>query len=344
MTSSCLAPHSHFTPLTSHFPMPTLHAFGEILIDAVPAGTTSLPPFELPRLTLVPGGAPANVAAQVARLGARARLLGGVSTDPWGALLTKALVTLGVDTSGLVSLPNPTALAIVQLSESGDRSFRFFRNDTADLAVHLDQLDFAGIRPGDAAHACSNCMTVEPARSIALASLAEAKKRGALISVDPNLRPMLWQDGRVDAAAIWKLLSLADLVKAGVEEADELAGGVAPFVSRCLTAGAKVVVISDGPGALRAFTANGSFEAPTPRVQAVDTTGAGDALCGGLLYPLLAEGDAGAALARRIADPDALREWLRFASACGALTVTKPDAMSALPDLAAVERLLADGK
>lgn len=318
----------------------TLHAFGEILIDAVPAGTVTHGPLELPRLALAPGGAPANVAAQVARLGGKARLLAGISTDPWGALLRKALVTLGVDTSGLVELPQPTALAIVQLSESGDRSFRFFRENTADLAVGFGQLDFAGIRPGDAAHACSNCLTAKPARSVALASLAEAKRRGALISVDPNLRHRLWAGDRADPAVVWELLGYADLVKAGVDEAEELAGSTGAFVARCLAAGARCVVISDGPGPLVAHHAGGSAEVASPRVQVVDTTGAGDALCGGLLHPLLAGGDARAALDRRLASPVALREWLTFAAACGALTVTRPGAMSALPDLPAVSALL----
>lgn len=319
----------------------TLHAFGEILIDAVPAGTVDLAPFTLPRLTLVPGGAPANVAAQVARLGGRARLLAGVSTDPWGALLTKALVTLGVDTSGLVVLPEPTALAIVQLSESGDRSFRFFRHNTADLSVPFLKLDFDGIRPGDVAHACTNCLTVEPARTVAIAALAEAKRRGALISVDPNLRELLWPEARVDNTVVWELLGYADLVKAGVDEAVVLAGSEEAFVRRCLAAGARCVVISDGAGPLRARHAGGVVEVTPPEIQVVDTTGAGDSLCGGLLAPLLAEGDAHAALTRRLADPAALRDWLRYAAACGALTCTTSGAMPALPDAGAVAALLA---
>ena len=145
---------------------PILHAFGEILIDAVPSGSVAMAPLEVPMVVLVPGGAPANVAVQVARLGGRARLVGGISTDPWGDFLRNALRTFGVEESGLVPLPNPTALAVVQLSSAGERSFRFFRQATADLAVTLDAMDFDGIGPGDVAHACSNCLTEEPARSV----------------------------------------------------------------------------------------------------------------------------------------------------------------------------------
>lgn len=323
--------------------MPTLHTLGEILVDAVPSGTETAGPFTLPRLTLVPGGAPANVAAQVARLGGKARHLGGISSDPWGAFLRDALATMGVDTSGLVVRAEPTALAIVQLSACGDRSFRFFRNNTADLAVELAQLDLAGIRPGDAVHTCSNTLVGEPARSVTLAALREAKRRGALVSVDPNLRPMLWAGGAVDPEPVLESLAQADLVKAGLDEATALAGSPEAFARRCLAGGARAVVFSDGPNALRCHSARGTVARPTPQVVAVDTTGAGDALCGGLLYPLVtgAAGDAKATLEDILSDPGKTRAWLDFAAACGALTVTKPGAMPALPDLASVSALAA---
>ena len=326
--------------------MLTLHSLGEILVDAVPAGTETAGPFTLPRLTLVPGGAPANVAAQVARLGGKARHLGGVSTDPWGAFLTGALKTMGVDTSGLVSRPEPTALAIVQLAPCGERSFRFFRNNTADLAVELRELDLAGIRPGDAIHTCSNTLVCEPARSVTLDALREARKSGALVSVDPNLRPMLWAKDTVDPKPVWESLALADLVKSGLDEAAVLAGSPESFARRCLDAGALAVVFSDGPGDLRCVTAAGTVTAPTTKVAAVDTTGAGDSLCGGLLYPLVTDdcADAKAALRAIVADPAKTREWLAFAAACGAITVTKPGAMAALPDRSAVSALLQNGK
>lgn len=323
--------------------MPTLHAIGEILIDAVPAGTETHGPFTLPRLTLVPGGAPANVAAQVARLGGRARMVGGISTDHWGRLLRQSLSTMGVDASGLVPRPEPTALAIVQIAPDGDRSFRFFRDNTADLAIEPGQVDLDAIRPGDAVHACSNTLVHDPARTTTLATLAEARRRGALVSVDPNLRPMLWPGSRVDPEPIWEALGNADLVKVGVEEAVELGGSPEGFAARCLAAGASAVVVSDGPRAIRCFTRGGCVECTPPRVAAVDTTGAGDALCGGLLFPLVSGGatDSLASLRDTVASPGRMRAWLRFAACCGALATTRPGAMAALPGLQAVETLLA---
>lgn len=320
--------------------MPTLHSLGEILVDAIPSGTASAGPLTLPRLTLFPGGAPANVAAQVARLGGRARHLGGISSDPWGALLTDALVRMGVDTSGLVVRPEPTALAVVQLTPAGERSFRFFRHGTADLAVALEELDLAGIGAGDALHTCSNTLVGEPARAVTLAALQAAKQRGACISVDPNLRPLLWPAGRVDPGPIHEALALADLVKIGVEEAECLAGSVDAFVAWCLDRGALAVVVSDGARPLRCFTATGVWACACPEVAVVDTTGAGDSLCGGLLYPLVA-GPRGArdALREVLGDGGGITRWLGFAAACGAITVTRPGAMTALPSLAEVRTL-----
>lgn len=320
--------------------MSRLHAFGELLIDAVPSGTVSSGAFTAPRLALMPGGAPANVAAQIARLGGRSRFLGGVSKDPWGAYLREALVTMGVDTSGLVLRDEPTALAVVQLSATGDRSFRFFRDGTADLAVGLLELDLDGVEAGDVWHVCTNTMVCEPARGVTLAATAEAKRRGALIAVDPNLRPMLWPEGKVATEPVWALLALADWVKVGADEAVTLAGSADAFADRCFACGVKAVVISDGAGPVVCRTPGSAVSQPVPETSVVDTTGAGDALCGGLLYPLLTSRGAHEELAARLDGGPATRDWLRFGAACGALTVSAPGAMPALPDLSAVMKFL----
>ena len=131
-------------------------------------------------------------------------------------------------------------------------------------------------------------------------------------------------------------------MKSGLDEATVLAGSPEAYAKRCLDAGALAVVFSDGAGDLRCHTASGVVTAPTPKVSAVDTTGAGDSLCGGLLYPLItdASGDAKAALRAVVADPAKTRAWLAFAASCGALTVTKPGAMAALPTLPEVKVLM----
>lgn len=151
---------------------------------------------------------------------------------------------------------------------------------------------------------------------------------------------MLWTEGRIDFDAVNALLDRADIVKAGSEEAVDISGSVEAFVDRRLSAGARCVVLTDGPGPVRAWHAGDYAEVHVPAVQVVDTTGAGDAFCGGLIHQLLRPGDAKRELALRLADAEAFIDWLRFASVCGALTTMRFGAMTAIPDQETVRKVL----
>ena len=110
-------------------------SLGEMLIDFTPAGKT---PTGIPMFEQNPGGAPANVAVQAARLGVSSGFIGKVGRDMFGAFLKQTLEQNGVNASNLLfSAETATSLAFVQLSESGDRDFSFYRNPGADTQLRF---------------------------------------------------------------------------------------------------------------------------------------------------------------------------------------------------------------
>ena len=114
-------------------------SLGEMLIDFTPAGRT---PAGIPLFEQNPGGAPANVAVQAARLGVSAGFIVKVGRDMFGAFLQQTLEQNGVETANLrFSAETATSLAFVQLSERGDRDFSFYRDPGADTQLRFEEVD-----------------------------------------------------------------------------------------------------------------------------------------------------------------------------------------------------------
>ncbi|MEN9360026.1 MAG: hypothetical protein RL095_1561 [Verrucomicrobiota bacterium] len=305
--------------------MPTLHAFGELLIDALPG-----PPVDgQPSLVLHAGGAPANVACQYARLGGRGRVIGGISRDPLGQWLKQQATSFGVDCSGLVEVDNPTAMAIVSLTPAGERSFTFHRHGTADLALRLPQIDLDALKPGDMLHFCSNTLTEAGAAATTLALADAARDLDLLVSLDLNLRPGLWQGGKPDFKLVSQALTRSHLVKMAKEELEwYLAEGRIASAEALVDEQGIVLVVTDGPGEIKVYSPRFSpFSVVPPKVAAVDTTGAGDSFCGGLLWQLGRSGNPLQALE----DAALLRQAVDFAARCGARTCQGRGAMAAMP-------------
>ena len=318
--------------------------FGEALVDflADPAAAEG-------RLFAAnPGGAPANVAVGVARLGGDARFIGMLAEDLFGARLDAALRAHGVDVAHVRRTAEaPTALAFVSLDAGGERSFAFYRPPAADLlfsVAHYDDAAFAGLA---VFHACSNSLTGEPAATATLHGLARARRAGAIASVDLNLRPALWPPGIDPRTALWRALAEAQLVKLSREELEFLGagcGGDAAVLARLFGGATRVVVATDGAAPIRWWTPARAGTAPTFAVAARDTTAAGDAFVAGLLQRLVARAIGAGGLSAAF-DDDAVRDdLLRHAAACGALATTRHGAFDAMPDAAAVDALLERGR
>lgn len=317
--------------------------FGEALIDfrATPPREADAPRAFIQQA----GGAPANVAVAVARLGGRAAFIGMLGADMFGDFLHASLAAAGVDVRQVVRTAEAnTALAFVSLDADGERSFSFYRPPAADLLFeprHFAADAFAG---AGVLHVCSNSLTEASIAAATLDGMRRARAAGALVSLDLNLRPALWPTDADPTPRLWAALREADLVKLAADELAFLAAArdERGVLDELLDARAQAVIVTDGAAPLRWFTRAASGALPAFAVCAVDTTAAGDAFVGGLLYRLAQRGVDAATLAAWCADREARQADLRFAAAAGALCTTRHGAFDAMPTLAEVLTLTAE--
>ncbi|MFC4528645.1 carbohydrate kinase [Dyella halodurans] len=314
----------------------TILCFGEALIDFHSEGGDE---FGFPR-SFVPyaGGAPANVAVAVARLGGAAAFAGMLGKDLFGDFLLDSLQRAGVDTHAVARTGEAnTALAFVALDAQGERSFSFYRPPSADLLFRAEHFSDDCFREAAVFHVCSNSMTDPQLAETTREGMRRARAAGALVSFDLNLRPALWPREVEPRALLWPALELADVVKLSAEEFSWLAvDGEEATLERLWAGHVRLLVVTDGANPLRWFHPDADGELPVYAVPAVDTTAAGDAFVGGLLCKLAGLDASGDRLDRLVTELPRLHAALRFAAACGALTVTRQGSFAAMPDEAEV--------
>jgi fructokinase len=313
--------------------------FGEALIDFLHSGIEQQGPLQLPAYRQFPGGAPANAAVAIAKLGGKARFAGQVGQDAFGDFLAQALQTYGVDLSLLMRHPTAkTALAFVMLDQSGDRSFSFYRDQSADLLFAPAQIAATWFDAKPMLHFCSNTLTDAFIANTTAQLVQQAKAAHCLVSFDVNLRHNLWQQGAADCAVVNALVWQADIVKFSRDELQYLARGATEgfasseaYIEHCLQAGCQLILVTDGGDNIEYYRAGAPVMTVTPpKVAVVDTTAGGDAFIGGLLFSLSLI-PASADNKAQIPTGVLLHACIEFATACGALTVTRPGAFPALP-------------
>ena len=146
-----------------------------------------------------PGGAPANAAVAVAKLGGKALFAGQVGTDSFGDFLADALSQYNVDIQFLAQHQEAkTALAFVMLNKDGDRSFSFHRHQTADVLFSAEQVKDTWFKDQPIFHFCSNTLTESAIAQTTIVAVEKAKYHQSLISFDVNLRHNLWAQGHAD--------------------------------------------------------------------------------------------------------------------------------------------------
>lgn len=303
--------------------------FGELLIDFV-ALESGVSVGEASGFLKKPGGAPANVAVAVKRLGYEAGFITQVGDDPFGHYLVGVLNEEGVDTRGVrYSSEARTPLAFVSLRADGERSFMFYRNPSADMLMRPEEVALDVIDAYRIFHYGSITMIAEPSRSATLAAVRHARAQGKLISYDPNLRLPLWPSADAARAGMLAGLDGAHVVKVSEEELDFMTGG--SDVTPLWREGMSLIIVTQGADGATLHTRTSRHHEPGFRVQAVDTTGAGDGFVAGVLVRMLDFGDDWASH---------LPEIVRFANAVGALTTTERGAIPALPTRDKVERFI----
>lgn len=305
---------------------------GEAIADLVASSS-------VPRLfTAVPGGAPANCAAAVASLGGESMFVGKVGNDYFGRMIRESLLDSGVDCSRmLLSERHRTSLSVVTLDESGDRSFEFMRDEnSADLMLFPEELPGFRLTSEDTLCFGSCCLMSAPFRSTLSRALKQARSAGAIIAMDVNLRPAMWESRESMIRTIADFIAYADIVKMSGDEFCQVTGepDEKKAAEHLLHRSASAVFISRGGAGASVYLPDGrSFLCPARRVDAVDTVGAGDAFTGAILYSCDGGGRDG------LADQD-MEMVLSFAVAAGTLSVTKRGGIPSMPDFDSVMKFV----
>ena len=305
--------------------MTDILAVGEVLIDLTQTGSHNA----VPQYAAFPGGAPANVAVAGAKLGAATAFCGKIGQDAFGDQLHDTLQAAGVNTDHLHRCSSPTTLAVVSLDEEGERSFSFYRENSADTRLTPDESVAALDCAPRVLHFGSVSLTHTPARTATLSAVREAKNRGITISYDPNYRPALWQAELLACICMTKPLPFVDILKVSEEELPLLAGCDDPEQGTQLLAqqGISLILVTLGADGVYYRLGENTGTVPGVSVQVADTNGAGDTFLGAVLARLCRR-EEGLLVGLTTAE---LEDILSFANRAAAITCSRPGAIPAMP-------------
>ena len=301
---------------------------GEMLIDQVVDAQGRRQHF--------PGGAPANVAVALARLGVPTAFVGAIGDDSHGSELTTVLRTHGVDCRGLQVCDAPTRVVEVRCDAGGDRHFGGFIGghtttfaDAQLAASPLAALPWSSI-PALVTGTLGLAAPVTRAAMQAAGTAVQAW--GGKLIIDVNWRPTFWPEPTQAIAIMQPWLRRADLIKVAVDEA------IALFQTNQIAALAATfpdahILLTDGDRGCQYRVGDWIGEVPAFAVNAVDTTGAGDACLAGLVYQWGQQG-------WQWKDAAQVARAVQFANAMGALTTRQPGAIAAQPSRAQLRDFL----
>ncbi|CAK9146007.1 unnamed protein product [Ilex paraguariensis] len=293
---------------------PLIACFGEMLIDFVP-DTAGVSLAESQGFLKAPGGAPANVACAITKLGGNTAFIGKVGEDEFGRMLVDILKKNRVNTDGVLFDQHArTALAFVTLKSNGEREFMFYRNPSADMLLKESELNIGLIKQATIFHYGSISLITEPCKSAHMAAMKAAKQAGILLSYDPNVRLPLWPSAEAARTGIKSIWREADFIKVSDDEVAFLTG-------------------KDPENEEASFKGKVDGFA----VKTVDTTGAGDSFVGALLVSVAKDPSI-------FQDEGKLKDVLTFANACGALCTTQKGAIPALPTPSDAHALIAHSR
>ena len=313
-------------------------ALGELLIDFTENGTSAQ---GNPMMEANPGGAPCNVLSMLCRLGKTTAFIGKVGKDMFGTQLRNAITEVGISAEGLVTDPEVnTTLAFVHTFPDGDREFSFYRKPGADMMISESDLKPELIENCKIFHFGSLSMTHEICRQATHAAIDMAKKAGALISYDPNLREPLWNSLDEAKVQIAYGREHCDIMKisdneiqwfTGKEDYDE---GIQVLQD---TYHIPMILLSLGKEGSRAYVNGLRVEVPAfVQENTIETTGAGDTFCANVLNYVL-EHDLDLASFTE----ENLKEMLTFANAGASIITTRKGALRVMPTREEIQAFLA---
>ncbi len=314
--------------------------FGEIIVDFIAKGIsnslTDSVVFEK-----FCGGAPANTASALGRLSADVAILGSIGSDFFGAFLKKSLAKSGVDITHIQALNNrPTAVVFASLSPQKIPQFHSFGTGMAYNYFIANKKVFELIAQSKIFHFTSIPLIEGKSRKETLKILAAARKAGAIISFDPNIRLHLFKSKGEAKKLAQEVLHFLQIMKFGKDEF-QLLFGHRPLEKVCEKLekqGAKLILITDGQKGSQFYFKGHLKKAPAYSVIVKDTIGAGDAFMAGILYKVSSFTEINEISIEQMV------EFVRFANAVAAISTTKRGATTAQPSEKQATRFLLSRK
>lgn len=303
-----------------------LYSIGELLIDFMPNKVSALK--DVASFTKAPGGAPANVAATVAILGGQSQFIGQVGQDPFGDYLKATLDDANVNTETLFQTHKAnTALAFVSLTESGQREFMFYRHPSADMLLDYKQLRGLKIQK-DILHFCSVSLIESETKYTHIRLIDDFIHENGIISFDPNLRFSLWPDKKALKETVLTFIPKADILKISDEELTFITGieDVQSAINSLFVGRVKAIIYSEGKEGSSLYLKNHQKHYEGFKVNTIDTTGAGDAFIGAVLFQIQKHQVDLSEITHNMWD-----EIMVFANGVAALTTTKKGAIPSIP-------------
>ncbi|MCJ7466655.1 MAG: carbohydrate kinase [Maribacter sp.] len=308
--------------------MKTVFCIGELLIDFV-AEKQGDDLSKASLFTKKPGGAPANVACAISKLGGKSSFIGAVGVDPFGKYLLRVLEENGVDISQAQRTKSFTTLAFVSLAEDGERDFVFSRG--ADKELSYDP-EISKQFKGNMVHLGAATALLGGSLETAYKNyFKDAQTNKAFISFDPNFRGDLWKgQEKIFIKKCLAFIKKAHLCKFSLEEAQLLSGkkdlfACCDYLHRI---GTQIITITLGAEGTLLSTSNSKQTIRSIRVKPVDTTGAGDAFIGCLLQQLSTLQNP----SKSITNTGEVAKMVEIANKAGAITTTDYGAIPSLPD------------
>ncbi|MEG0438669.1 MAG: carbohydrate kinase [Solibacillus sp.] len=274
------------------------------------------------------GGAPANVCAAIVKLGGRAEFCGKVGADGFGHFLESILIEAGVGVSHLVKdAQTPTTLAFVSRKKDGERDFQFFRG--ADEQLQKKDIAIEMLKDYPICHfGSATALLSPPFCDVYREVFEEAVQQQHFVSFDPNYRADLWPNQQSDFVEKCKpYIEKADFIKVSEEELFILTNEkkINTATEKLFEMGANLIAVTRGSKGTLITNGKQSMQVPTIPVHSVDSTGAGDAFVGAMLFQFSSLTNS------KQVDFETVCEMVRFANYVGAIVCEKVGAITALP-------------
>lgn len=317
---------------------PRILCLGEILFDLL-SDQPGVPYEEVTAWTPYPGGAPANVATALAKLGTLSGFIGCVGQDDAGNQLVHLLHDSGVNIQGVQQHPNaPTRGVYVVRSATGDRAFAGFgayqTTEFADTYLDADKLPVHLFETADFLALGTLEMAYPASREATLQALSLANQHFIKVLLDVNWRPVFWLNPDEAPGIIRSLIQHTDFLKLSDDEAEWLFDTADPGIIAHRLETVEGVLVTAGERGC-AYCINGNQgKLPAFEMPVVDTTGAGDSFVAGFLHQLCQQG------VKNLTNAAQVEEIVHYASAVGALTTTKAGAIAAQPTAVEVNEFL----